>query len=144
MSQDQLLRLATAWTFFVLGCIAMATAYIPVHWPSFKGFVVAGCFALLLSALLSRRTFVIGLTARAPSGPVKLLKGFFAFAGAVAFSLAVLGLALFFQQAPIGSGARTYPASVLAVFSLGAFANAYLVLAGTGRRKFRRFHRYGP
>jgi hypothetical protein len=80
--------------------------------------------------------------ARAPSAPVKLLRTFFAVVGAAAFLLAILGLALFFQQEPLGRGARIYPASVLAVFSLHPLACAYLVLAATGR-KIRRVHRDG-
>ena len=137
MSHDQLLRLSTAWAFFGLGCVTLAAAFIPVQWPSANAFLVAGLLTLLLSVLLSRRTFAVDLMARAPSGPVKLLRTFFAIVGAAAFLLAILGLALFFQQEPLGSGVRTYPASLLAVFSLHPLACAYLVLAATGRKTSR-------
>lgn len=140
MSADHLQRLSTAWGFFILGCITLAAAFIPRHWASANAFLVAGLLALLLSLLLSRRAFVADLMTRAPSGPVKVLRQFFAAAGAVAFLLAILGLALVFQQEPFGSGARTYPASLLAVFSLHPMACAYLVLAATGR-KTRRIRR---
>jgi hypothetical protein len=142
MSHDHLLRLSTNWIFFVLGCVTLGAAFIPVQWPSANVFLVAGLVALLLSMLLSRRAFTVDLMTRAPSGPVKLLRQFFAVGGAAAFLLAILGLALLFQQKPFGNGVRTYPASALAVFSLHPMACAYLVLAATGR-KIRKVGRNG-
>ena len=134
MAHDQLLRISIAWVFFGLGCITLSAAFIPVQWPSANAFLVVGLLTLVLSVFLSRRAFTVDLLARAPSGPVKLLRMFFAVVGVAAFLLAILGLALFFQQEPLGSGSRTYPASLLAVFSLHPLAYAYLVLAATGRK----------
>jgi hypothetical protein len=135
MSQDHSLRIATACTFFASGCVTLAAAFVPANWPSSDASIAVGCLALALSVLLSRRAFAIAFMGRAPSGPVSQLKGFFACVGALAFLLSVLGLALFFQQEPIGSGARNYPASLLAVFSLHPLVCAYLVLAATGRAR---------
>jgi hypothetical protein len=83
--------------------------------------------------MLSRRKFAYDFMDRKPSGPVKLIKGVFATVGVVGFLLAVLGLALVFWQEPFGDAPRSFPASLLAVFSLHSLLCAYLVLAATGR-----------
>src|SRR5690606_18491421 len=129
MTRDHSLRLTLAFTFFGLGLIALGSAFVPIHWQSKNLFMVSGCLALAVSAVLDRTKITANFWARAPSGRIKVLKGFFAVFAALALVPAIIGLAFFFQQEPLGDGQRTYPGSILALFSLHPLSCAYLTLA---------------
>jgi hypothetical protein len=145
MQHDHTLRLALAFTFFGFGMLNVGVAFIPAYWPNQTVFVLSACVALGASMLLDRIKVTQTLYSKAPSGRVKPWKTVFGFVGAAAIAPAIWGLALFFQQAPIGSGANTYRASVLAVFALHPFMCAYALLAASGRsNKNRRARRSGP
>ena len=144
MPHDHALRLTLAWVFFGLGLLALGSAFVPAHWPSKDAFLVSGCLALAASVLLDRTKFTATFMARAPSGRVKFLKSFFLLFATVALVPAIVGLAFFFQQEPLGDGPNTYPGSVLALFALHPLACAYLTLAASGHSAKRGGRRVGP
>jgi hypothetical protein len=144
MPRDHASRLTLAWVFFGLGVFVLGSAFVPAHWPSKDVLLALGCLALALSAVLDRTKITAVLWARAPSGRVKVLKSFFAIFGTAALVPAIVGLALFFQQEPVGEGRNTYPGSLLALFALHPLACAYLTLAASGRSTKRGGRRVGP
>ena len=144
MTRDHALRLTLASTFFALGLVALGSAFVPIHWQAKDVLMVFGCLALAVSAVLDRTKVTATFWGRAPSGRVKVLKGFFAVFATLALIPAIIGLAFFFQQEPLGDGQRTYPGSILALFALHPFSCAYLTLAARGRSTKRRGRRVGP
>ena len=143
MKHDHALRLLLAWGFFLLGLTVLGSAFVPANLGLKNALLLLGCAALALSLVLDRSKVFASFAERAPSGPVQKLRSFFAFAAMAAVLPALLGLALFFEQQPIGHGSSAFPGSILALFSLHPLVCAYLTLAGSGRGA-RGLRRAGP